>query len=199
MEMSIENKISARERILDVTVEIIATEGIQNVTIRKIASLADVNVAAINYYFGSKDSMINEAIKCMTGKLIDSYNHLNNKELNAEIRLRIFVRSYADTLYEYPDIFRNYINQSMNNGGICPQYIEFIKNEGFHKLKNVLKEATNIEDEDMLHMKLFQMVSSLEFPILLGNQLKDFSHFDYNDRNKRYDYLELILNTLLSK
>lgn len=199
MEMSIENKISARERILDVTVEIIANEGIQNVTIRKIASLADVNVAAINYYFGSKDSMINEAIKCMTGKLLDSYSHLSNTELSAEMRLRQFVRSYADTLHEYPDIFKNYINQGINNGGLCPEYIEFIKTEGSLKLKTVLKEATHIEDDDMLHMKIFQMISSLEFPILLGDQLKGFSHFDYSDRNKRYDYLELILKALLNK
>ena len=43
---------NTKDRILNSTLYIIGKEGFQNVTIRKIAATADVNVASINYYFG---------------------------------------------------------------------------------------------------------------------------------------------------
>lgn len=46
-----------KEKILDATLHLIKSEGIDSVTIRKIASEAGTNVALINYYFGSKENL----------------------------------------------------------------------------------------------------------------------------------------------
>jgi len=47
----------ARARILDTAETLFADEGPAAVTLRSIAAAADVNVAAVNYYFGSKDKL----------------------------------------------------------------------------------------------------------------------------------------------
>jgi len=54
---------STKNKILEATLSIISNEGFQNVTIRRIAMDAGVNVAAVNYHFGSKDNVINEALE----------------------------------------------------------------------------------------------------------------------------------------
>ena len=199
MKIGTDHKLTTRDKILKATLNIIGNEGFQNVTIRKIASMAKVNIASINYHFGSKDNIINEALKFMNDKLIDSFKYLNDSEAPLETRLRNFLRSYADTALEYPDVFRNFISQCMNKPTITFEYIEFLKKEGLEKLKNTLQENKCTEDDDVLFMKIFQMISGLDFPILLGSQMKSFSNFDYKDKETRYKYIELLLESVLCK
>jgi AcrR family transcriptional regulator len=50
----------ARARILDTAETLFADEGPAAVTLRSIAAAAEVNVAAVNYYFGSKEKLFEE-------------------------------------------------------------------------------------------------------------------------------------------
>lgn len=51
-----------RERILAVAQRVVLEEGFELATVREIAHRAHVNVAAINYYFGSKDELLVEVL-----------------------------------------------------------------------------------------------------------------------------------------
>jgi AcrR family transcriptional regulator len=50
----------ARTCILDSAEELFAREGPSAVTLRSIAAAAEVNIAAVNYYFGSKEKLFEE-------------------------------------------------------------------------------------------------------------------------------------------
>jgi AcrR family transcriptional regulator len=52
----------ARERIVRAALDGIDRVGVDGLTVRGIAEAADVNGAAINYYFGSKDRLLEEAL-----------------------------------------------------------------------------------------------------------------------------------------
>jgi len=105
------------------------------VTVRKIACLADVNVAAVNYHFGSKDLLINEALKSITQQLKGSFQYLEQEELNPEERLRNFLVNYAATLVKYPDILKNFMMQSINDFPDSGEYEEYLKTRGFLIIK----------------------------------------------------------------
>ena len=49
-----------RQRILDTAERLFADEGPAAVTLRSIAAAADVNVAGVNYHFGSKEKLFEE-------------------------------------------------------------------------------------------------------------------------------------------
>jgi AcrR family transcriptional regulator len=49
-----------RTSILDAAEDLFAREGPAAVTLRSIAAAADVNIAAVNYYFGSKEKLFEE-------------------------------------------------------------------------------------------------------------------------------------------
>ena len=53
-------KRDSRMRILDTAELLFAREGPEAVTLRAIATAAGVNVAAVNYYFGSKEKLFEE-------------------------------------------------------------------------------------------------------------------------------------------
>ncbi len=46
-----------REHIMEVAVELFATNGFEGTSIRQLAKKANVNIAMINYYFGSKEKL----------------------------------------------------------------------------------------------------------------------------------------------
>ena len=52
-----------KDKIIKSTLQIMSKDGVHSITVRKIAVAAKVNIAAINYYFGSKDSLIQESLK----------------------------------------------------------------------------------------------------------------------------------------
>ena len=56
-------KDDVRRRILLNAGEIFASRGYQGATIRDICQQADVNVAAVNYYFGDKERLYIDAVK----------------------------------------------------------------------------------------------------------------------------------------
>ena len=52
------HKRDTRSRILDVAEELFGEQGLDRVSIRDITRKAKVNLAAINYHFGSKEDLI---------------------------------------------------------------------------------------------------------------------------------------------
>ncbi|BDS05623.1 TetR family transcriptional regulator [Oceaniferula spumae] len=56
-------KLSTKEKILTATEHLLAEHGFDAVSLRDITTSADVNVAAVNYHFGSKDKLF-EAVQC---------------------------------------------------------------------------------------------------------------------------------------
>ena len=187
---------NTKDRILNSTLYIIGKEGFQNVTIRKIAAAADVNIASINYYFGSKEGVINEALKCLTSKFMSSFEILQNKQITPIDRLRSFLRSYSDASVEYPDVFRNFVNQLIYNDDMKFDYIKFIEDEGVFKIKDILSEVTGIKDEEKLSMMALQGIASLIFPVISDNQTRKISNLNYKDKNVRYKYIDVLIKSL---
>ncbi|MFK5924376.1 MAG: TetR/AcrR family transcriptional regulator [Verrucomicrobiota bacterium] len=58
-----------RERILDAAEELFADQGFDSVSLRQITTRADVNLAAVNYYFGSKGGLVVEVLARVVGPI----------------------------------------------------------------------------------------------------------------------------------
>ena len=68
------------ERILEATIACIEQDGIDNLTTRKIAEQAGVNIAAINYYFRSKERLVEEVMKMTIQHMQDDLLEIINQE-----------------------------------------------------------------------------------------------------------------------
>jgi len=56
-------QFSTKERILGSAEELFAQFGFGGTSLRQVTSHADVNIAAVNYHFGSKENLINEVFR----------------------------------------------------------------------------------------------------------------------------------------
>ena len=54
---------STKDRILGAAEELFAQHGFAGTSLRQVTSRADVNIAAVNYHFGSKENLVNEVVR----------------------------------------------------------------------------------------------------------------------------------------
>ena len=69
--MTEEQKITPELRIINATIDCIEQYGLQGATNRRIAEKADVNVAAINYYFRSKQNLMDQVMNLTLDNAFD--------------------------------------------------------------------------------------------------------------------------------
>jgi len=56
-------QFSTKDRILGAAEELFALRGFSGTSLREVTSRADVNIAAVNYHFGSKENLVNEVFR----------------------------------------------------------------------------------------------------------------------------------------
>jgi AcrR family transcriptional regulator len=52
-----------RKRLIQATLTVLAREGYERITTRRIAVEANVNIATLHYYFGTKENLMTEAVR----------------------------------------------------------------------------------------------------------------------------------------
>lgn len=61
--MATPHPFSTKDRILTAAEELFAQHGFAGTSLRQVTSRADVNIAAVNYHFGSKENLVNEVFR----------------------------------------------------------------------------------------------------------------------------------------
>ncbi|RMH94841.1 TetR/AcrR family transcriptional regulator [Lysobacter pythonis] len=56
-------QFNTKDRILNAAEGLFAQQGFSGTSLREVTSRADVNIAAVNYHFGSKENLINEVFR----------------------------------------------------------------------------------------------------------------------------------------
>jgi TetR/AcrR family transcriptional regulator, regulator of cefoperazone and chloramphenicol sensitivity len=86
-------KIAPRQLILEAVVTCIEKYGIDKLTTRKIAETAGTNIASINYYFRTKEALVNEALSMTINHMLE--------DVSAAIadRQRPFLEAFEEVLF----------------------------------------------------------------------------------------------------
>jgi AcrR family transcriptional regulator len=85
-----------RKRILETAALVFAERGFPATTVRMICGRAQVNLAAVNYHFGSKESLYREAIRYARGRAYQRFpiNYGLSGGAGPEEQLHAFIRSF---------------------------------------------------------------------------------------------------------
>ncbi|MFP5375009.1 MAG: TetR/AcrR family transcriptional regulator [Gammaproteobacteria bacterium] len=75
---------STKDRILAAAEELFAQHGFAGTSLRQLTGRADVNIAAVNYHFGSKENLINEVFR----RRMDEMTQQRLARLEAAVRER---------------------------------------------------------------------------------------------------------------
>lgn len=187
---------ATREQILDVALDCIQREGLASLTTRLIAERAGVNVAAVNYHFGSKEALINEVLIVLTTGLRNAFMRLADRDTSPRERLHRFLDELSVALQQHPDVYRQALAMGMFSGDAHQQYLGFLRSEGLASLRRTVREATGEADSQKLTLRVIQAIGGLAYPLLVGAFLADATGIRLSDPEVRRRHVEVCLESL---
>ena len=148
--------------ILDVAEELIAKKGFEGTSVRDISTKAQINVAMISYYFGSKEKMMSYLYQYRVQRTKEGFSEFTEtiKEGRPEMQMKEIVKFLIHQLFKY-NYFHGFVTQELRHTEhlkddllafyqICAMKIEEIVKKGL-----VSGAFTNIpKSEDILTLIL---------------------------------------------
>lgn len=188
---------ATREQIIAVTLTAIQNEGLAAITIRQIAERAGVNVAAVNYHFGSKDALINEVLVELTAGLRNAFVRITEDAATPRQRLHRFLDELSVMLLRYPDVYRQAIGAGLLGGAEQRQYLQFLRTDGLQTLKQVVRAETGETDNHRLTLRIVQAIGGLIYPLLVGSFIEPAAGVSFADDAVRRQHVAICLQNLL--
>jgi AcrR family transcriptional regulator len=157
-----------REHILKVAEQLFAERGFDGTSVRDIAHGADVNLAMISYYFGSKEKLLESLLEMKIGYVYGILDELNKDEsLSPWDKVDRLVEFYVDRVLNNLG-FHNIMSQAANL-----VRSEEIKNRIFTiKMRN-LEQITKIITDGQ-QKKLFRQV---DIAMMVGSLIGTITYF----------------------
>ncbi len=194
--MSIKD-LSTRDRIIATTINIIGQEGIQNLTTRNIAQAADVNIAAINYYFGSKDKLIKLALERTLDEMAGLPGDLLElQKLDERARLRAFLSGMMGGAIKYPGLVKAHLFPTFLHNNYDTPFVRRFS----ALLTDIQDKTTKLKsegDETDIKSSIVQIMSAILMPALFPKIFKDFSQIDFANIEDRKAYIDSLMRHYL--
>jgi AcrR family transcriptional regulator len=157
---------STQEAILLATIDCINENGIEHLTTRMIAEKAGANIASINYYFRTKEILVNQALEITIKHMLEDVNETTN---NLDLEFREILK----------DVIYYMISGASINMGITSAHLyrlvidknyDSISAKSFLSVFNSLlgRAAINFPDQEKDHLRrvLASIFSSIMFMML---------------------------------
>lgn len=191
------DKSNIRQKIINSTLKLIAKKNSFFFTVREIITEAKVNIAAVNYYFGSKKGLIRE-IELQFFQEISAINQefLTDKPLGKDT-LQNWALEILRYLAENPAMI-NFIKKIiiMDSSKQIPKYEDIPTLLGF--LEQYFIQILPNLNEKARRFKIIQFFSGLVLPLTFSfKNLKEFYSYNVNDEADRFQYVNSFLSSLI--
>jgi AcrR family transcriptional regulator len=165
--------VSVQGKIIDATIECIEREGIQAVTIRKIAKLAGVNSAAINYYFRSKEKLVEEVKRSTLEHVFEDWREILNDE-SRSVRERLFLlfTDYMEGAVMYPGISKAHMWEPLVDNNYDSLFVKLLNGFLGDLAKKLSLELKRPAKE--LKLVVIHLFCALSLPVLMPDLYRDF-------------------------
>jgi TetR/AcrR family transcriptional regulator, regulator of cefoperazone and chloramphenicol sensitivity len=186
---------SAKERILKTAVRLLLTASPKGLTTRGIAKEAGVNVAAIHYYFQTKENLIEQAYAAATEiGFTHAMQIFARKDLSARDRAIQFLQGYAIGIVEYPNISRAGFSGMLFAEKASERFSRYL-GQMFEALRDTFREMGEADQKGQAG-KALAALSSIILPFLFMGAFRGIIGIDYSDRAERDRYIELLVDAL---
>jgi AcrR family transcriptional regulator len=164
---------SVQGKIIEATIECIEREGIQAVTIRKIAKLAGVNSAAINYYFRSKEKLVDEVKRSTLEHVFEDWREILNDE-SRTVRERVFLlfTDYMEGAIMYPGISKAHMWEPLIDNNYDSPFVKLLNGFLGDLAKKLSLELKRPAKE--LKLVVIHLFSALSMPVLMPDLFREF-------------------------
>jgi AcrR family transcriptional regulator len=182
--------------IINATIECIEKYGIQGTTNRKIAEMAGVNNAAINYYFRSKDALIR---RCMQITLENAFDFKDFENLPGDTAQQRCAAIFDDLVtggLNYPGLTRSHFYELLTEGKYDSIAVEKL-NEFVGDLARDLEGRGVDLDAQELQLACVQITTAVMMAILAPRLFAAKFGIDMSDEKNRQRFVQRLVERLL--
>ena len=179
-----EREAATKQQVLGAAERLFALHGFQNVSVRDITAEAGVNLASVNYHFGSKDALLFEIFRRRTGELNRERARMLHEASDRHAG-KPPVREILRALFEPPLRW----STPENERRISVQFIIRARSEGTEAMREVLRT-------DVSHLRRFADALAAARPDLPPEDIYWRLHFClglvHNNRFAEFDRLHTL-------
>lgn len=206
------DKIDKKDHILDVAEKVFSEQGYDGASTRSISGEAGVNMAMLNYYFGSKEGLFLAVFDRKINSFKDLLKDLGNDEqLSAWDKVETYIDLYTNRVVTN-NCFQKMLYQemSMNKRGELSDNITRILMENVKEFDKILSEG--IEKGEFNSDIDFEMVTATIYgtknfiinaphltSMMIGYEVSDEKNLEEKFKPRIKDYLKKLLKAYLVK
>lgn len=183
---------ASKEKIIQVTEDMLTRLPMPEVTVREIAKMADVNIAAIHYYFSTKEILYNAAIeKIMSRNIaewITAHPLDDNSDISYLIELVVFLH---EGCIKYPEFAKTRVWNTLAN--------DHTNDTNQKVFMTMLKAAEKLKlenDTDRLKIKVSLLYASLASISSSSADLTVFTGLQLNNEQSLRSYIEEVVGII---
>jgi AcrR family transcriptional regulator len=184
-------------KIIEATIACIEQYGIQGTTNRKIAELAGVNSAAINYYFRSKDALIQRVMQVTLHNAFDLEDIPQQPGDSAAERCKAIFNHLIAGGAGFPGLTRAHFYDLLTEGDYDSLAVKKI-NEFMQQLAEDLRARGAALDPDELRLACAQIAAAALMMILAPRLFADKLGIDMTDEATRRQFIDRLVEHLLA-
>lgn len=151
-------------RLLDATLDEIEKSGLAHLTVRTVAAAAEVNIAAVNYYFRSKDALVAAALKGSIDHVAEDCEPLLTRmEEEPEAALAELLGYLLEGSLRFPRVAKAHLHEAFVDGqygGPFPKLFASI----LLRARTSLSKAVPGLGEEQASARLVAAFSAMFFP-----------------------------------
>lgn len=196
-------KISTKDKILNAAEYLFATSGFAETSMRQITNKAGVNLASINYHFGSKKDLIQDVLDRYLAQLLPSVNKkldvlvTSKSQVEVEEVLRCFKQPLLDlekinaggTVFFLSLLGRGYVDVQ---GHLRKFITDKYRNE-IQQLRAVFRQTLPDISEQELFWRLHLTLGTSVFTLAASDALKEIAKADFQQELDTEQLLEQII------
>jgi len=151
-----------RKKIINAASEILASEGYEKLSIRKIADKIEYSPGIIYHYFKDKSEIVTCVVEEGYGNILTRVNEIPLNVDNPEETMKKRLRAYIDLMLEMPQQFRAIL---MNDIEAIQEKVNMLE-EGISKKRNSIAALCNLIDEGIRKGKFREIDTELTAQII---------------------------------
>ena len=131
-----------RDHILDKAQDLFSHHGFEGTSVRMLAKAADVNLAMISYYFGSKEKLFQAVIERRVGATLMTLKFILVNEADSWKKMEMVVDHYIDKMYSNLSFQRIiYRELSLDQRNWLSEAIIDILQQNFKAMVSIIEEG----------------------------------------------------------
>jgi TetR/AcrR family transcriptional regulator, regulator of cefoperazone and chloramphenicol sensitivity len=190
-----ETQTRVEDRIIETTINCIEKYGITGATNRRIAEVAGVNIAAINYYFRSKEVLIQRALEITLSNAFDLSNIPAMPGATAQERCSAIFSDILEGGIQYPNVARAHFHSLLVEGQPDERLRRYIVQFLEEQAKDLRERGLELSQEETKHA-LMQIFSALTIAIL-SPALVEYGGISLRTSEERHTYVDHLVQKLL--